>query len=204
MVFTKVCGITNPEDAREAADAGADAIGLIFAESPRQVSVEEARKISSALPDGVLKVGVFVDAEPGEVLEIAREAGLDLAQLHGDETPGTVAAIRNAGLPVMKALRVRNAEALADIQSYEADLFMLDAWSARVRGGTGETFDWGLAKSVKGRGNIVVSGGLTPENVREAVEFFEPYGVDASSSLEERPGKKDGERVRRFVRAAKG
>jgi phosphoribosylanthranilate isomerase len=204
MVFTKVCGITNPGDAREAADAGADAIGLIFAESPRKVGVEEARRITIALPDGVLKVGVFVDAEPEEVLSTAREVGLDLAQLHGDETPEMVAAIRDAGLPVMKALRVRNAEALADIQSYEADLFMLDAWSARVRGGTGETFDWGLAKSVKGRGNIVVSGGLTPENVREAVEFFEPYGVDASSSLEERPGKKCGERVRRFVRAAKG
>ncbi|HEX5975580.1 MAG TPA: phosphoribosylanthranilate isomerase, partial [Rubrobacteraceae bacterium] len=152
----------------------------------------------------VLKVGVFVDAEPEEVLQTAREVGLDLAQLHGDETPETVAAIRGAGLPVMKALRVRNAEALAEIQSYGADLIMLDAWSARVRGGTGETFDWGLAKSVKGRGNIVVSGGLTPENVREAIEFFEPYGVDASSSLEEKPGKKSGERLRRFVRAAKG
>lgn len=204
MVFTKVCGITNPGDAREAADAGADAIGMIFAESPREVNVEEARRISVALPDGVLKVGVFVDAEPEEVLQTAREVGLDFAQLHGDETPETVAAIRGAGLPVMKALRVRNAEALAEIQSYGADLIMLDAWSARVRGGTGETFDWGLAKSVKGRGNIVVSGGLTPENVREAIEFFEPYGVDASSSLEEKPGKKSGERVRRFVRAAKG
>jgi phosphoribosylanthranilate isomerase len=204
MVFTKVCGITNPGDAREAADAGADAIGMIFAESPREVNVEEARRISVALPDGVLKVGVFVDAEPEEVLQTAREVGLDLAQLHGDETPETVAAIRGAGLPVMKALRVRNAEALAEIQSYGADLIMLDAWSARARGGTGETFDWGLAKSVKGRGNIVVSGGLTPENVREAIEFFEPYGVDASSSLEEKPGKKSGERLRRFVRAAKG
>ncbi|HEV8224701.1 MAG TPA: phosphoribosylanthranilate isomerase [Rubrobacteraceae bacterium] len=204
MVFTKVCGITNPGDAREAADAGADAIGMIFAESPREVNVEEARRISVALPDGVLKVGVFVDAEPEEVLQTAREVGLDLAQLHGDETPETVAAIRGAGLPVMKALRVRNAEALAEIQSYGADLIMLDAWSARARGGTGETFDWGLAKSVKGRGNIVVSGGLTPENVREAIEFFEPYGVDASSSLEEKPGKKSGERVRRFVRAARG
>jgi phosphoribosylanthranilate isomerase len=204
MVFTKVCGITNPGDARVAVDAGADAIGLIFAESPRKVSREEARKVSIALPENILKVGVFVDAEPGEVLQIAREVGLDLAQLHGDETPEMVAAIRNAGLPVMKALRVRNTEALGALERYEVDLFMLDAWSARARGGTGETFDWGLAKSVKGRGNIVVSGGLTPENVREAVEFFEPYGVDASSSLEERPGKKSGERVRRFVRAAKG
>ena len=204
MVFTKVCGITNPGDARVAADAGADAIGLIFAESPRNVNVEEARAVSIALPEDVLKVGVFVDAGPEEVLKIAREVGLDLAQLHGDETPETVATIRDAGLPVMKAVRVRNAEALGALEKYEADLLLLDAWSARARGGTGETFDWTLAKSVKGRDNIVVSGGLAPDNVREAIEFFEPYGVDASSSLEERPGKKSGELVRRFVRAAKG
>jgi phosphoribosylanthranilate isomerase len=204
MVFTKVCGITNPGDARVAADAGADAIGLIFADSSRRIGVEEARKVTIALPDGVLKVGVFVDAGPGEVLRTARVIGLDLAQLHGDETPETVAAIRGAGLPVMKAVRVRNAEALRALERYEADLFLLDAWSAKVRGGTGETFDWSLAKSLIGRDNILVSGGLTPENVREAIEFFEPYGVDASSSLEERPGKKDHERVRRFVSAAKG
>jgi phosphoribosylanthranilate isomerase len=204
MVFTKVCGITNPGDARVAAEAGADAIGLIFAESPRNVNVEEARAVSIALPGDVLKVGVFVDAGPEEVLRIANEVGLDLAQLHGDETPETVATIRNAGLPVMKAVRVRNSEALGALERYEADLLLLDAWSARARGGTGETFDWALAKSVKGRGNIVVSGGLAPDNVREAIEFFEPYGVDASSSLEEKPGKKSGELVRRFVRAAKG
>ncbi len=204
MVKVKVCGIKNLGDARAASDAGADAIGLVFANSPRQVNVEEAREIAAALPDGVLKVGVFVDAEPEEVLRIAREVGLDYAQLHGDEDPETVANIRSSGVGVIKALRVRNARALAAVEKYEADLFLLDAWSARVRGGTGERFDWRLAKSLKGRDNIVVSGGLTPENVREAIEFFEPYGVDASSSLEERPGKKNVERVRRFVSAAKG
>lgn len=204
MVFTKVCGITNPGDARVAADAGADAVGLIFAESPRRVGVDEARKVVIGLPDDVLKVGVFVNSGAAGVLEVARKVGLDLAQLHGDESPETVAAIRGAGLPVMKALRVRNAEALAASERYEADLFLLDAWSAKARGGTGERFDWELAKSLKGRGNIVVSGGLTPENVRDAIEFFEPYGVDASSSLEEAPGRKDYERVRRFVSAAKG
>jgi phosphoribosylanthranilate isomerase len=204
MVKVKVCGITNPDDARVAADAGADAIGLIFAESPRRVSVERAREIAAALPEGVLKVGVFVDAEPGEVLRIAREVGLDYAQLHGDEPPEALAEIRDGGVGVMKALRVRNAEALAAVERYEADLFLLDAWSAEARGGTGARFDWELAKSLRGRDNIVVSGGLGPENVREAIEYFEPYGVDASSSLEERPGKKDGERVRRFVGAARG
>jgi phosphoribosylanthranilate isomerase len=204
MVKVKVCGITNPDDARVAADAGADAIGLIFAESPRRVSVERAREIAAALPEGVLKVGVFVDADPGEVLRIAREVGLDYAQLHGDEPPEALAEIRDGGVGVMKALRVRNAEALAAVERYEADLFLLDAWSAKARGGTGVRFDWELAKSLRGRDNIVVSGGLGPENVREAIEYFEPYGVDASSSLEERPGKKSGERVRRFVRAARG
>jgi len=204
MVKVKVCGIKEPGDALVAADAGADAIGLVFAQSPRQVSVEEAQEVTAALPEGILKVGVFVDAEPEEVLRIAEVVGLDYAQLHGDEDPETVAAIRGSGLGVIKALRVRNAEVLAAVERYEADLFLLDAWSVKARGGTGERFDWGLATSLKGRDNILVSGGLNPENVREAIEFFEPYGVDASSSLEERPGKKDGERVRRFVSAAKG
>jgi phosphoribosylanthranilate isomerase len=204
MVKVKVCGIKELEDARVAADAGADAIGLVFAESPRRVSVERAREISAVLPEGVLRVGVFVDEEPEEVLRIAREVGLDYAQLHGDEGTETVAEIRDGGLGVIKALRVRNAGVLAAVERYEADLFLLDAWSAKVRGGTGARFDWELAKSLKGRDNILVSGGLGPENVREAIEYFEPYGVDASSSLEERPGKKNVERVRRFVGAAKG
>ena len=204
MVKVKVCGITNPEDARLAAGSGADAIGLIFAKSSRKVSVEEAREIAATLPDGVLKVGVFVNEEPEEVLWIAREVGLDYVQLHGDETPETVTFLREGGVKVMKALRVRDEGSLAALEGYGADLIMLDAWSEKLRGGTGERFDWALAKSLKGRGNIVISGGLSPENVREAISFFEPYGVDASSSLEEAPGKKNEERVRRFVSAAKG
>jgi phosphoribosylanthranilate isomerase len=203
MVKVKVCGIKEIVDARVAADAGADAIGLVFAESPRRVSVELAREIAAALPEGVLKVGVFVDEEPQEVLRLAREVGLDFAQLHGDEGPEVVAEIRGGGLEVVKAIRVQDATSLEEMERYEADLFMLDAYSQKARGGTGERFDWGLAKAVRGYANILVSGGLTPENVREAIDLFEPYGVDASSSLEERPGKKDGERVRRFVGAAK-
>ena len=204
MTTVKVCGITNPKDGTFAAEAGADAIGLVFAESPRKVRVEEARKIAAALPEGVLKVGVFVNEDPEEVLRVAREVGLDYAQLHGDETPETVTFLREGGVKVMKALRVRDEDSLAALDGYGADLIMLDAWSEKVRGGTGERFDWAVAKSLRGRGNIVVSGGLSPENVREAISFFEPYGVDASSSLEDAPGKKNGERVRRFVSAAKG
>jgi phosphoribosylanthranilate isomerase len=203
MTLVKICGITNPGDARVAADAGADAVGLIFAESPRRVGVEEARGISIALPENVIRVGVFVDEEPSEVMRISCEVGLDLAQLHGNEPPETVTALREAGVKVMKALRVENATSLEALDEYEAELFLLDAYSARARGGTGERFDWGVAKSLKGRDNIVVSGGLGPGNVREAVEFFEPFGVDASSSLEDGPGKKNDELVRRFVLAAK-
>jgi phosphoribosylanthranilate isomerase len=204
MVKVKVCGIKEPEDARVAAEAGADAIGLVFAGSPRRVDAERAHEIAAALPEGVLKVGVFVDEEPQEVLRLAREVGLDYAQLHGDETPETVAEIRSGGVRVIKSIRVRDAASLEEMELYDADLFMLDAYSEKARGGTGERFDWGLAKALRGYANIFVSGGLTPENVREAIEFFDPYGVDASSSLEERPGKKNSERVRRFVGAAKG
>jgi phosphoribosylanthranilate isomerase len=203
MALVKICGITNPKDARVAADAGADAVGFVFAESPRRVDAEKARRISIALPENVIRVGVFVDEEPAEVSRISREVGLDIAQLHGDEPPETVTALREAGVKVMKALRVKDVATLDALDEYEADLFLLDAYSARARGGTGERFDWGVAKSLRGRDNIVVSGGLGPENVREAVELFEPFGVDASSSLEDGPGRKNGELVRRFVLAAK-
>src|SRR3712207_4575360 len=115
MVKVKVCGITNPRDAHVATDAGADAVGLVFAESPRRINVEQAREITAALPEDVLRVGVFVDAGPEEVLRIAGEVGLDYAQLHGDEDPETVAKIRSSGVGVIKALQVRNAQALAAV-----------------------------------------------------------------------------------------
>jgi phosphoribosylanthranilate isomerase len=203
MTLVKICGITNAGDARVAADAGADAVGLIFAESPRRVSIEEARRISKVLPENIIRVGVFVDEKPAEVLTISREVGLDLAQLHGDETPEAVTAVWEGGVKVMKAIRVSDASSLQALDRYEADLILLDSYSKKARGGTGERFDWGLANSLTGRDNIVVSGGLGPENVREAIEFFEPYGVDASSALEDEPGRKNGERVRRFVLAAR-
>lgn len=203
MTWVKVCGITGLEDARAAAESGADAVGLLFAPSPRRVSVERAREISAALPAGVVKVGVFVDPAAGEVLRTAREAGLDYAQLHGDESPETVAEIRGGGVGVVKALRVRDEGSLARMEDYAADLYLLDSWSAGARGGTGKRFDWSLAGEVRHCDNILISGGLTPDNVGEALGFFEPYGVDASSSLERAPGDKDEELVRRFVGAAK-
>lgn len=187
-----------------AATHGADAIGFIFAESPRKVSTGLAKQITESLPEEIFKVGVFVNADPQAVLNTAREAGLDWVQLHGEETPEDVAALRAAGLKVIKAFRVRDATSLEDMLDYNPDLFLLDAYSVHARGGTGERFEWELAKRLKGRDNIVVSGGLSPENVRDAVMFFEPYGVDASSSLESSPGVKDPLKVRRFIDAAKG
>ena len=203
MVKVKVCGITNVGDARAAVQSGADALGLVFARSPRQVGVREAREVARTLPEGVLKVGVFVNEEPGEVLRVAEDVGLDYVQLHGDEGPEVVAELRECGVKVIKALRVRDEGSLAALDRYEADLFLLDAYSEKARGGTGERFDWGLAKSLKSHDNILVSGGLAPENVHEAIRLFEPYGVDASSSLESSPGIKDRERVRRFIFAAR-
>lgn len=203
-LLVKVCGITTPEDARLAAEAGAGAIGLLFAGSPRRVSVERATEIAGALPEGILKVGVFVDSSAAEVLEVAGRVGLDYAQLHGEEPPEVVAEVRRSGLKSIKALRVRDAGSLAGLEEYGAELYLLDAWSDRLRGGTGERFDWSLAEGLRGRGNIVISGGLTPENVREAVEYFRPYGVDASSSLEAAPGVKSPDQVRRFTSAARG
>ena len=204
MTWVKVCGTTNVEDALRAADAGADAIGLIFADSPRQVDPGKAREIATALPEGVLKVGVFVNEVPERIQHLADEVGLDYVQLHGDEAPKVVADLREGGLQVIKALRVRDAKSLERMEDYGADFYLLDAYSDKVRGGTGERFDWSVAKASTGYANILISGGLTPENVRAAIEFFEPYGVDASSSLEDAPGIKNDERVWRFVDAAKG
>ncbi|BBL79518.1 N-(5'-phosphoribosyl)anthranilate isomerase [Rubrobacter xylanophilus] len=204
MVKVKVCGITSVEDARVAAEAGADAIGFVFFErSPRCVGVERAREIVAALPEGVMKVGVFVNAGAEEVLRVACGVGLDYAQLHGDEGPEEVERVSEGGVGVIKAVRVRDAGSLQEIERYPADLFLLDAWREGAYGGTGSRFEWEVAKALRGCANIVVSGGLTPGNVRAAIEFFDPYGVDASSSLEEAPGRKNAELVRRFVSAAK-
>lgn len=178
---------------------------MIFAESKRRVTMMRAREIADFLiPDDVQTVGVFVNENPQKVVNIAREVGLDIVQLHGDEPPEEVAYLRSRSVKVMKAFRVKDADSIARMDDYDADYFLLDAFSEGARGGTGETFDWELAKAVRGRANIVVSGGLNPENVAEAIEFFAPFGVDASSSLEDAPGEKNAEMVRRFVRAAKG
>jgi phosphoribosylanthranilate isomerase len=203
-LFVKVCGITSPEDGVAAAEAGADAIGLVFWPlSPRAVSVEQARAIGQALPPLVVRVGVFVDAGRDEMARVAEAAGLDMLQLHGDEPPESC-----AGLPrrALKAVRVSDAFAPESALRYEGRVagLLLDTRSSDAPGGTGRAFDWSLARDVRRRSRfLLVAGGLAPDNVRAAIEAVRPDGVDASSRLETSPGRKDHARVRAFVAAVR-
>jgi phosphoribosylanthranilate isomerase len=199
----KICGITNEEDAQAAVAAGADAVGLMFyPASPRCISVETARAIAAGLPGHVLRVGVFVNPSPEEVWAAMDGGRLNLLQFHGEETPEFC---RQFGLMTMKAFRVRDAESLDGIAGYEADAYLLDSYVAGRPGGTGETFNWKLAAQAKRFGRpIFLAGGLTPENVAEAVRTARPFAVDVSSGVERAPGKKDHQKMRDFIAAARG
>jgi phosphoribosylanthranilate isomerase len=201
-VIVKICGITNLPDAVAAVEAGADALGFMFYEaSPRRVSIREAVGIIRELPPLIMKVGVFVDAPEDTVMRAIGDCGLSLLQFHGHETPEYCTQF---GLMSMKAFRIRNAESLAALPDYATDAWLLDAFARDKLGGTGEKFNWDLAIEAKKLGRpIFLAGGLTPENVAEAVKKVQPYGVDVSSGVEAEPGKKDHEKVRRFIKAAK-
>ncbi|HEX9779559.1 MAG TPA: phosphoribosylanthranilate isomerase [Geopsychrobacteraceae bacterium] len=200
MVRVKICGITNPDDALQAAACGADAIGLVFfAKSPRCVSPERAREIIARLPPLVTTVGLFVNEDPRTIRAVAARCRLDRVQLHGDESPADCLL---PPLRVLKALRVRDAESLARADDYPADL-LLDAWSDQVYGGSGRQFDWQLARALAARRPIILAGGLRPDNVAEAVAAVNPYAVDVSSGVERSPGRKDHEKVAEFIRRAR-
>lgn len=195
MTRVKICGISDVENALVAAEAGADAIGLVFAPSPRRVTVEQAREIVDALPPFVTKVGLFVDEDPARIEEVADACRLDVVQLHGSESPGFCAAL---GRTVIKAIRVKDAASLAVMDGYRVAGFLLDSYHPEVAGGTGRTFDWDLAEQVSGRYRVILSGGLTPANVTEAIEKVRPHGVDVSSGVET-DGRKDSAKIRDFV-----
>lgn len=201
MVKVKICGITTVEDALHAAACGADALGFVFYEqSPRHVTEETARAIVAALPPFVTTVGLFVNEDPVRIEEIACRCGLDAIQLHGDEPP------QGCHFPprrVVKALRVRGAESLTDLDDYAVSAVLLDAWVPGSYGGTGHTFNWELAAAAARRRPVILAGGLTPENVAGAVAAVRPYGVDVSSGVEGAPGRKDPEKVAAFIRNAK-
>ena len=201
-VRVKICGITNLADAQVAVEAGADALGFNFYEkSPRFISTKSAAEISRALPLFTLRVGVFVNPVEDFVRRAIGECGLSLLQFHGDEPPDVCTQF---GLMSMKAFRVRDADSLKELQNYRTDAWLLDAYSPEALGGTGEKFNWHLAVEAQKFGKpIFVAGGLTPENVAEAVRLVHPFGVDVSSGVEFSPGKKNHAKMRSFIEAAK-
>ena len=202
MVRVKICGITSVEDALQAVEAGADALGFVFHEkSPRSVSPEQAAMIIRALPPFVQAVGLFVNAEIDLVNAMAELCRLDLVQLHGEEPPEFCGLVARR---VIKAFRVKDVTSLDLIGNYRVAGYLLDAWLPDTYGGTGTTFNWEIAKLAGEFGPIILAGGLTPCNVRSAVEAVAPYGVDVSSGVESAPGKKDPEKVREFIGRAKG
>jgi len=214
MTWIKICGMTNLEDALVAVEAGADAVGFVFYEkSPRCVSVETARGIVEKVPERIDKIGVFVNEEPERISTITNRVGLTAVQFHGDEwkRPQSYAVNREAFfcLPMPEIVRdpsmaihaLRNAENFPNLVG-----FLLDSGTAEKRGGTGKAFPWGDAlsfSSLKPLRRIVIAGGLTPSNVGQAIEYLQPFGVDVVSGVEARPGKKDFEKVRAFVKAVR-
>jgi phosphoribosylanthranilate isomerase len=199
----KICGVTRVADALAAAEAGADLVGLMFYDrSPRRVSLAQAAEISEALPPQILRVGVFVNPEPADVFEAMQSCGLTMLQFHGEESPEFCTQF---GLMTIKAFRVRDAALLDALPAYPTDAWLLDAWSPAALGGTGERFNWDLAITAKALGRpIFLAGGLTPDNVAEAVRQVGPFGVDVSSGVESAPGLKDAAKLRAFIAAAKG
>jgi phosphoribosylanthranilate isomerase len=201
-IKVKICGLTNVEDALAAVQAGADLLGFVLWEkSPRHVTIETAREIARQLPPGTRRVGVFVDAAVKQVMFSLRICDFSALQFHGQESPSFC---RQFGVMTIKAFRVRDAGSLQAMPGYDTDAFLLDSQVEGQPGGTGETFDWPLAAAAKKFNKpIFLAGGLTPQNVAAAVRAARPFGVDVSSGVEAAPGKKDAQKMRDFVAAAR-
>lgn len=201
-VKIKICGITNLDDARAAADAGADALGFMFFQgSPRYIPVETAAGIVPQISPFVLRVGVFVNPSEELVYEAIAQCGLNLLQFHGEEPSDFC---RQFGVMSMKAFRIRDEASLEALANYQTDAFLLDSYVAGQHGGTGERFNWDLAIKAREFGRpIFLAGGLNSGNVKDAIQQVRPFGVDVSSGVESSPGKKDHEKIRAFISAAR-
>jgi phosphoribosylanthranilate isomerase len=197
----KVCGITNLRDARACLEAGADAIGFIFAESPRRVSVKQVRNVVDALPCYMMRVGVFVDETASRILRIVKACDLSAVQLHGHESAALARKIRKV-VPVIKVFHFSPKLKASELRHYPADAIMLET-SSNQRGGSGKTWKWSEAKKLNIGKPIIVTGGLNPANVKEAVRILNPYAVDVSSGVEVKPGKKSRAMIQRFIKNAK-
>jgi phosphoribosylanthranilate isomerase len=202
MVRVKICGITNPEDARAAIEFGADALGFVFVKhSPRHVLPRDAALIIKTLPPFITAVGVFADEDPAAIETVIGETGIGIIQLHGEEPPGTC----KYSHPVLKAIRVKSLQSLDPLEGYRhvVAAFLLDTYTEDQLGGTGRVFNWDIAVEAKQYGRIILAGGLTPENVSDAVRRVRPYAVDVSSGVEMEKGKKDLQKMRLFIENAK-
>ena len=197
----KICGITNREDAHAAIELGADALGFVFAKSPRQVTKELSRDIIRNLPPFVTTVGVFVDEKADVIKEICNFCGIHTVQLHGNEQPAYLNELE--GYKIIKVFRIKEEDDLKPLANYKPHAFLLDSFVKGVMGGTGVSFNWEIARQAHKYGKIILSGGLTPENVKESIRIVKPYAVDVSSGVESSPGRKDKLLMKQFIMNAK-
>ena len=200
MTKVKICGLMEPQHVKIAVDAGADAIGFVFAPSRRQVTIAEAQELAKDIPPGVLKIGVFVDASRDEIEQTYREVPLDFVQFHGDESSDF---IKKVGLPSIKVLSVYSDEDTKRAAHYDTDYFLFDTPGTDFKGGSGMTFDWQLMKDAGVQSEkVILAGGLNADNVAQAIRTVNPYMVDVSSGVESM-GRKDGDLIRAFIKAVK-
>jgi phosphoribosylanthranilate isomerase len=203
QVKVKICGITNIGDATAAVDFGADALGFVFFKgSPRYISPDAAAAIIKQLPPFTTTVGVFVDEKPEQVEKIINLTCIDIVQFHGNEPPEICDVSRYS----IKAIRVKSLESLDHLNNYKdrVSAFLLDTFTPDILGGTGQIFNWDIAVYAKQFGRIILAGGLTPDNVAAAIRRVRPYGVDVSSGVESKKGKKDHKKMKSFIERAKG
>ena len=197
MALVKICGITNLDDALFASEAGADALGFVlYKKSPRYIEPKKARDIIKRLPPFVTTVGVFADQTEAEIKGIISETDIDIVQLHGEEPPEFCEGLNKR---VIKAIRVRGMENLTEVKRYKACALLLDTYDRNLKGGTGKIFNWEIAREAKVFNKIIIAGGLTPDNVADAIRVVQPYAVDVSSGVEKQKGLKDHLKVKAFI-----
>lgn len=200
-IRVKICGITSMEDASAAFEGGADAVGFIFyRKSPRYITPLAASRIVAGLGPFITTVGVFVNESPDGIKAAISASGIDCVQLHGEEGPGECIGY---GVDVIKAVRVRDSSDIERLRDFPVSAYLLDTYREGMHGGTGEAFDWEIAVEAKRSGRVILSGGLDPDNVGEAVRSVRPYAVDVSSGVESAPGMKDPDKVLRFIKEAR-
>jgi phosphoribosylanthranilate isomerase len=200
MTKIKICGITNKQDAIDAVELGVDMLGFVcYKKSKRYVEPKVIRDIANELPPYIAKVGVFVDEDAKKVYEIAQDCLLDILQFHGEESPEYCDKFKD-DYKIIKAFRIKDKNSLKGINDYNTDFYMLDTYSTKLAGGTGECFNWNVLAGYELLKPVILSGGLTPLNVTQAIEVVSPYGVDVSSGIEKTPGKKDIKLMKKFVK----